>query len=313
MDKRHSKGKQGDLGLKEACTALYIRVSTERQAAEGNSLDAQKEKLKGYCAAMGWNVCDKHVYEDAGVSGKSAENRPALQAMLTAAKGGLIERIVVTKVDRLARNVKDLMDIMDALNKVGCALVLLDINVDTGTPTGKLIAGIMGHLAEWERTLIGDRVMSGKRHQAAQGEYNGARCPLGYDYDGKQFVVNEQAATVRTIFSMFLAGHSINAIARAMNEGGVPTARSGKKDGNKKRDGVWYASTVRTILGNGFYAGLSQWAGVEVEVKEEEKEASKAPTIIDKATYEAAHRRLLALRPGKQLESEIARRLQHVV
>jgi len=294
LSKRNNGAKQGELGLTDSCTALYLRVSTEKQANEGNSLDAQREKLTAYCGAMNWNVCPGHVYEDAGISGKSADNRPALQAMLQAAKDKKIQRIVVTKFDRLARNVKDLMDIMDTLNKVGCALVLLDINVDTGTPTGKLIAGIMGQLAEWERSLIGERVMSGKRHQAAQGEYNGSRCPLGYDYAQGAFTINEQAATVNRIFEMFLSGQSINAIAQAMNAAQTKTAMGGK----------WYASTVRTILGNGAYAGLSQWDGVEAT-------QGAYPSIISKEVYEAAHKRLQALRPGKQLESEIERRLQH--
>lgn len=292
LSKRTKQAEQGAL-LVDTCTALYLRVSTEKQATEGNSMDAQREKLTDYCKAMQWHVCEGHIYEDSGISGKSADNRPALQKMLQAAKEKKIQRIVVTKFDRLARNVKDLMDIMDTLNKVGCALVLLDINVDTGTPTGKLIAGIMGQLAEWERSLIGERVMSGKRHQATQGEYNGSRCPLGYDYTNGTFTANDQAATVRSIFDMFLAGYSINAIAKAMNDAQTPTAMGGQ----------WYASTVRTILGNGAYAGLGQWDGVEAA-------QSAYPPIITKDTYEAAHKRLQALRPGKQLESEIERRLQ---
>lgn len=292
LTKRKATAKQADLGLQHPCTALYIRVSTEKQATEGNSLDAQREKLTDYCRAMQWEVCEGQVYEDAGVSGKSAGNRPALQAMLQAAKDRKIQRIVVTKFDRLARNVKDLMDIMDTLNKVGCALVLLDINVDTGTPTGKLIAGIMGQLAEWERSLIGERVMSGKRHQAAHGEYNGSRCPLGYDYANGVFTVNDQAGTVRAVFEMFLNGQPLNVIAKALNETQTPTALGGK----------WYPSTVRAILGNGAYAGLSQWDGVEAA-------QGAYPAIITPAVYEQAHRRLQALRPGRQIEGEINRRL----
>lgn len=294
LTKRKALAKQADLGLQGGITALYIRVSTEKQATEGSSLDAQREKLIAYCEAMQWEVCEGHIYEDAGISGKSAGNRPALQAMLQAAKERKIQRIVVTKFDRLARNVRDLMDVMDSLNKAGCALVLLDISVDTGTPTGKLIAGIMGQLAEWERSLIGERVMSGKRHQAAHGEYNGSRCPLGYDHTNGTFAVNpDQAGTVRTVFEMFLSGQPLSAIARAMNETQTPTALGGK----------WYPSTVRTILGNGAYAGLSQWDGVEAA-------QGAYPAIISPETYEQAHRRLQALRPGRQVQGEISRRLQ---
>lgn len=307
LSKRNNGAKQAELGLQHTCTALYLRVSTEKQATEGNSMAAQEAKLTDYCKAMQWHVGEGHIYKDEGISGKSADNRPALQAMLQAAKEGKIQRIVVTKFDRLARNVKDLMDIMDTLNKVGCALVLLDINVDTGTPTGKLIAGIMGQLAEWERSLISERVMSGKRHQATEGEYNGSRCPLGYDFANGEFTINEQAATVGRIFDLFLSGQSINAIAKAMNETQTQTAMGGK----------WYASTVRTILGNGAYAGVAQWDGVEAaevttkDDKGNETKTTPRPAIISKEVYEQAHKRLQALRPGKQLESEIERRLQH--
>src|SRR5690606_11374559 len=118
---------------------------------------------------------------------KSADNRPALQAMLQAAKAGQIQRIASTTFDRLARNTIDLLNIVDDLNKAGVALVLLDLAIDTGTPTGRLIATIMGSFAEWERQLITDRVMSGKEAQAKEGEYNGSPAPIGYEYlgDGK--------------------------------------------------------------------------------------------------------------------------------
>ena len=88
---------------------------------------------------------------------------------------------------------------------------------------------------------------------------------------------------MRTVFEMFLSGQSLSAIAKAMNETQTPTALGGK----------WYPSTVRTILGNGAYAGLSQWDGVEAA-------QGAYPAIIDLATYEQAHRRLQALRPGPQ-------------
>src|SRR5689334_4270835 len=100
-------GKQLDLQL-DIVTALYIRVSTTKQADEGYGLDAQRSELTAYCSAMGWNVSAAHVYVDAGVSGKSTD-RPQFQAMMQAAQDGQIQRIVCTKLDRIARNLKDLL------------------------------------------------------------------------------------------------------------------------------------------------------------------------------------------------------------
>jgi len=290
--KNNETVKQGDLALPYTCTALYIRVSTVKQAEEGNSLAAQRKELDAYCLAQGWHVCPDHIYVDAGISGKS-DDRPAFQAMMAAAKGKQIQRIVAVKLDRIARNLKNLLQTVDELKQYKCALVIKKEQFDTSTAQGVFVLQMLGAVSELERSMIGERVQSGRVENASQGGYNGARCPLGYEYSNEAFtIVSEHAQTVRSIFAMFLAGKSLNAIAKALNESGARTAAGGK----------WYPATVGYILRNGQYAGLAQWDGVEVD--------GSYPAIIDKATYEQAHKRLQALRPGIQLESEIARRLQ---
>lgn len=301
--KRTSKGTQGDLGLQTTCTALYVRVSTQLQADEGFSLEAQQERLEAHCKAQGWAVDADHIYIDAGVSGKTTD-RPKFTAMLAAAQAGQVQRIVAMKLDRMARNVREFLTTVDQLKAWGCDLVLVKESFDTSTPHGRFALTMFAAMAELEASTITERVMTGKAQKATQGGYNGSRCPLGYDYQSGAFIINDQAQTVRSVFALFLQGLSINAIAQKMNDEGRPTARAGKADKNKKQTSRWYASTVRTILGNGIYAGVGQWAGVEV--------AGSHPAIIDPATYEQAHRRLQSLRPGKQLESEIERRLEHL-
>lgn len=290
---KQAKGfKQGALALQETSTALYIRVSTEKQASEGNGLEAQRNELNKYCASQGWIVAPEHIYIDAGISGKT-DDRPAFQAMLQAAQAKQIGRIVATKLDRIARNLKNLLQTVDTLKSYGCALVIKKEAFDTSTPQGTFVMQMLGAVGELERSMIGERVMSGKRQQATTGEYNGSRCPLGYDYKDSSFTINEQARTVRQVFDLFLSGQSINAIARHMNDSRTPTALGG----------AWYASTVRTILGNGAYAGVAQWDGVEAAL-------GAYPAIIGKEIYEATHRRLQALRPGIQSENKIEERLQ---
>lgn len=285
--------KQGILDLPDSCTALYMRVSTVKQADEGFSLDSQRKELDSYCALLGWHVCLDHVYVDT-VSGKT-DDRPAFQAMMQAAQDRKIQRIVAVKLDRIARNLKNLLQTVDDLKQYGCALVIKKESFDTSTVQGMFMLQMLGAVSELERGMIAERVTSGRVEKASQGGFNGSPQIFGYSYRDGQFTVNEgEARTVISVFAMFLAGKSLNAIARTLNSTQVPT----------KKGGSWYPVTVSKILANGRYAGLAQWDGIE--------EPGNHPAIISKATYEATHKRLQALRPGMQLEGEIARRLQHL-
>ena len=294
MARKIIKGKQaatqGDLALPYTCTALYVRVSTQSQADEGYSLEAQQERLEAYCKAQGWHVCPDHIYIDAGVSGKTTE-RPQFQAMLEAAQAGQVQRIVAMKLDRMARNVREFLATVDQLKAWGCDLVLVKESFDTSTPHGRFALTMFAAMAELEASTITERVMSGKQQKASKGGFNGGAEAFGYSYNAGTFEINEvEAATVRSMFAMFLSGKSINGIAKALNDAGHTT----------KKGKAFFPMTVRQTLTNGIYAGVAQWDGVEVD--------GVYPAIIDKATYEAAHNRLQALRPGVQLESEIARR-----
>lgn len=277
---KNGKAEQLALGAKVEVTALYIRVSTERQAEEGYSLDAQRGRLLAYCQAQGWSVDARHIYADAGISGKST-HREQFQAMMQAARSGEVNRIVAMKLDRIARNVKDFLGIVDELKTADCDLILIKESFDTSTPHGKFALTMFAAMAELEAATITERVMSGKAQKAQEGGYNGAQCPLGYKYDSGVFTVDSGAAdTVKEVFERFVAGQTMSGIASALNESGAPTAKGG----------MWYAGTVRYVLQNGFYAGLTQWDGVE--------ERGDHPAIIDRDTYEAAHSRLQNMRRG---------------
>jgi len=289
---RKTKPVYKQLELPEGCTALYIRVSTQKQAEEGFSLASQRKELDAYCLAMGWVTCDQHVYIDAGISGKS-DDRPAFQAMMVSAKAGQVQRIVATRLDRIARNLRDLLNTVYELKKHSCALVIKKEQFDTSTPQGMFVMQMLGAVGELERTMISDRVSSGRVEKATQGGFLGAPEAFGYAYSNGVFVINEgEASTVRRIFSLFLAGQSLNAIAKHLNSVEAPTKKGGK----------WYPVTVSKIIANGRYAGLAQWDGIEQQ--------GEHPAIISPEVYEQAHRRLQGLRPGIQLESEIERRLQ---
>ena len=251
-------------------TAMYIRVSTEKQADEGYSLEAQESRLQSYCDAQGWTVDPAHVYIDAGISGKSTD-RPAFSAMMQAAQDGKIARIVAIKLDRLARNTNDFLGTVEKLQAFGCDLVLLKESFDTGTPHGKFALTMFAAIAELEASQIAERTMSGRKQKATQGGDNGRYTPLGYTFDNGHYSIDETPAdTVRNIFTDFVAGESLTAIASRLNAQDTPTARGGK----------WYPATVRYILTNGFYAGLTQYDGQSV--------SGGHPAIITADTYAAA-------------------------
>ena len=278
---RKRQPKAASLGMQTDCTALYIRVSTDKQAEEGYSLEAQRAKLEALCTANGWRLCDDHLYTDAGESAKSAD-RPAYQRMITAVGEGAVNRVVVTKLDRLSRNTRDFLELLDYCDRHTCAIVSIAEAFDTGTPVGRAVVTVLMAFAELERTQITARVMSGKRQKAADGGFNGGGIPYGYTYQDGQFAINaRQADVIRSVFDAFLHGSTMKDVAIGLNDTGTPTARGGK----------WDTSTVRYILRNGAYAGLLQWDGVETL-------QSPYPAIVAPSVYEAATRRLRALKPG---------------
>lgn len=284
--KHARQAKQGELALQvDARAALYIRVSTELQAEKGTSLDDQRDTLTKYCEKNGYTVI--HVYEDAGISGKSID-RPQFQAMLLAAQAGEFKRVIATKLDRIARNLKDLLETVDQLNKIGCALIVLDQNFDTSTPSGKFFLQMMGAIAELERSMISERVMSGKRHNASEGTFNGARIPYGYTYHAGVFTKNEeQAAVVRSIFGRFLDGESLSGIAKWLNDRKISSpATKLSKDGKPLAPvKSWTHSGVRHMLDNRFYAGYIEWG-------DEKDHKGPQPVIIDPETFDKVKERL---------------------
>lgn len=272
--------------LDSGCTGLYIRVSTELQATEGYSLEAQQRQLEALCMAHGWLVCSDYIYVDGGVSGKSTD-REQFQRMLADAKAGRIRRIVATKLDRVARNVREFLATVDQLKQWDCDLVLIKESFDTGTPQGRFALTMFAAMAELEASTITERVMSGKQEKATKGGYNGSTVPFGYTYNAGVFTVNEaQAATVQNVFEMFNQGMSLNAIVRTLNDSGVPTAKGGSQ---------WFVNGIKHMLANGAYASVGQWNGTEAD-------SSAYPAIVGKDTYEATQNRLTSLSRGQRVD-----------
>jgi site-specific DNA recombinase len=213
----------------------YIRVSTNEQATEGVSLEAQTVRLRGYCVAMGWG--EPEIVEDAGVSAKNLD-RLGLQGILEAVKRKQVDRLLVVKLDRLTRSVSDLEPLLRALERGGCELVSLGESLDTSNAAGRLMLNLLVSVSQWEREAIAERTKTALRHKrGSQAVYN--HTPLGFNRAGDRLERNEpEYATACRILTLHDEGQGLNAIARLMNAEGVPT----------KSGGAWYASTVKRIV-----------------------------------------------------------------
>ena len=159
------------------CTAFgYLRVSTSGQAEEGISLEAQRSKISAWCEVNDVELVQ--IYEDAGISGKRADNRPALQEALKAvvAENGVL---IVYSLSRLARSTKDTLHIAEQLDKAGADLVSLSEKIDTTSASGKMVFRLLAVLNEFERDLISERTTAAMAHLREQNRFLG-QVPYGY-------------------------------------------------------------------------------------------------------------------------------------
>ena len=219
----------------------YIRVSTEEQANEGVSLDSQAEKVKAFCVAKDWKLVK--IVQDAGKSAKDL-NRPGIQKIISGCKSRDFDVIVVTKLDRLTRNVRDLgYLIQDVFEKTGVGFSSISDNFDTTTANGKLVLNILGSVAQWERDIIAERTRDALQYKKQKGEHY-SPAPLGFDAVDGQLIPNEkELQTVDYIRSLKAKKFSLRKIADTLNSEGVAT----------KNGGRWFHNTIKHILSNTIY------------------------------------------------------------
>ncbi len=186
--------------------APYVRVSTQEQAIDGYSIPTQKEKTTQYCAAMSYDVVD--VYADEGFSGKSLV-RPAMQRLLQDIQSGRIDIVIIHKLDRLSRHVKDVLELVELFDKYNVKLYSLSENLDLSSPFGRAALKMSATFSELERETIVERMQMGKDARAREGKYTvpGAHCPFGYihDRENDRLLINEEEAeAVRKIFDLYI-------------------------------------------------------------------------------------------------------------
>jgi site-specific DNA recombinase len=252
--------------------AGYVRVSTEEQAREGYGLAAQRQAVRSYCAAQGWELVE--VYADAGRSGKSVRGREELARLLADAGAGRFQRVVFWKLDRLARNLRDLLDICDRLEALEIGIVSIQEAIDTGTPAGRMVRSFLGAVAEFEREVITERIKAGIAEKARQGELVGP-LPLGYTRDKSGAITPDRvvAPLIRDAFARYATGgYSLREMAHWANELGLRSLEGNCID----------RLSMRKILTNVAYTGqvaFHRRRGGGVVAR------GKHPSIVDAALF----------------------------
>ncbi len=159
-------------------TIAYLRVSTDKQADKGVSLDAQRAKVAAYAQLYDLELCE--VIVDAGESAKSLD-RPGLQRALAMLKAGKADALLVVKLDRLTRSVSDLGALVERYFSPGkAALLSVGEQIDTRSAAGRLVLNVLASVSQWEREAIGERTAVAMQHKASLGEYTGGAAPFGF-------------------------------------------------------------------------------------------------------------------------------------
>ncbi len=207
-------------------TVAYIRVSTEKQADRGVSLEAQRAKVAAYAELYDLEVVE--VVVDAGVSAKSLD-RPGLSRALEMLRKREAEALLVVKLDRLTRSVRDLGELVEKYFANGrSALLSVGEQVDTRTAAGRMILNIMATISQWERETIGERTSAAMQHKAACGEYIGGEAPYGFQVlEGRLVELEAEQSVIRAARALRGAGLSLRAIAAELDGQGL-RARTGK-------------------------------------------------------------------------------------
>lgn len=261
---------------------IYIRVSTDEQVQEGYSISAQRERLKAFCVAQNWD--DYKFYIDEGISGRNTK-RPQLQKLLDDVKQGSINVLLVYRLDRLTRSVRDLHGILDYLDKYNCVFRSATEIYDTSNAMGRMFITIIAAIAEWESANLGERVKMGMIEKARQGERAG-QAPYGWykDEHGKLHINTEQIQAVKLMITKIKEGYSFLKLSKYMNATNYKPKRGYK----------WHANSIQELLHNPVLYGAMSWSG---EVYENVHEG-----IITKEEFEELQRIVTSRKQHKKRE-----------
>ena len=257
--------------IKPKRCAIYTRKSSEEGLEqEFNSLDAQREACEAFIASQkheGW-IALPDRYDDGGISGGTLE-RPALQRLIREIEAGMIDVVVVYKIDRLSRALTDFAKLVDLFERHDVTFVAVTQQFNTTTSMGRLTLNILLSFAQFEREVIGERIRDKFAASRRKGMWMGGVVPLGYKVcDRKLVIVKKEADLVRRIFDHFAKTGSALTVARELNADGETT----------KRGKAWTKGAVYKTLNNVHYIGKVSHKG--------ETHAGEHKAIVDQKTWD---------------------------
>lgn len=239
--------------------AIAARVSTEEQEEHGYSLDDQVDKGRHLAALYGYTVDERHIYcgEEGGTL--PLVQRPIMSRLLTAARAREFDAVCFTKIDRMSRRLKYMLELWDAFDAAGVTVHVIQESIDTSTPTGRLLRNVLGSIAEFERDTIAERTLTGRKRKLMRGELYLSAPMDGYTYTkgdkkagapGSVTIHPERAPIVRRMFERRAQGLSWQRIAMELTADRVPTL---------KGKAAWSPDSVRSVVHNPAYKGEGQY------------------------------------------------------
>ncbi|MCV2863526.1 recombinase family protein [Albidovulum sediminicola] len=289
--------------------AIYTRKSSEEGLEqEFNSLHAQREACAAYVAsqkAEGWVLLPAE-YDDGGISGGTLE-RPALQRLLRDIDEGLVDQIVVYKIDRLTRSLADFAKIVDRLDAAGASFVSVTQSFNTATSMGRLTLNMLLSFAQFEREVTAERIRDKIAASKRKGLWMGGQVPLGYEAEGRTLRINEaEARTVRTLYDLYDRLGTVRGVKAEADRLGLVTKVRSKPDGSRTGGLPYHRGHLWQLLTNPVYAGRirhrgqvhegqhpaiippEDWEALQVKMQGE----ARKPRA--RGTKDSAHRSLLA-------------------
>jgi site-specific DNA recombinase len=284
-----ANGNNGNGAPKLVRCAIYTRKSTDEGLNQDfNSLDAQRDAGEAYIrsqAGEGWTLVPEQ-YDDGGYTGANMD-RPALRRLLADIQAKKVDCVVVYKVDRLSRSIRDFGKIMEILEKHGATFVSVTQQFNTTTSLGRLTLNILLSFAQFEREIISERTRDKQILARKRGKWTGGHLPLGYDLEDGCLVMNEaEAARVRQIFEWYLEGHSVHGIVAKCADLGWRNKEWATKEGKTFGGHPLRKCHIYTMLANPLYAARIH-AGDEMV-------AATHPPIIDDHTFDLVQQKLKA-------------------
>ena len=315
--------------------ASYCRVSTDFEEQE-SSIDVQRSHYAAYIQSNpDWELVD--IYWEQGISGTKAETRPELQRLLTDCKKGLIDLVITKSISRFSRNTSDCLEMVRTLSSLGVRIIFEKENIDTGRMESEFLLTLLSAFAENESRSLSSNMKWGIRKRFEAGTYKGAKAPYGYRKTEAGFVIDPvESETIRRIFYSFLEGKGADAIAKELDEEGIPTwtekaiAMRPRDNAEREREALpistdggeaesqvgevtgWSPASIRNIIKNPFYVGDCIWQQTYMDDTYKQRKnrgeldmymnQDHHEEIISREVFEKANE-MMAMRAGEPNES----------